>query len=214
MRTLFLFAHPDDESYGPAGTIAKTSLKNETLVVSLCDGSRPGNEQVSYERKKSFKQACDLLGARSEIYNFSDCLLSLPETKSLVENIVNNFKPEIVYTHSIGDLHKDHRIVSQSCMVACRPKLNSTVKKLYFSEMPASSDWSFSQIVSKFEPNTYVDVSNFIDLKKRVLNLYSTEIYEYPDARSVESMEIRSKFRGVQVGVKYAEAFQLIFSRD
>lgn len=214
MRKLFLFAHPDDESYGPAGTIAKTSLESETLVVSLCDGSRPGNEQVSYERKKSFKQACELLGSEYKIYNFPDCSLTDRQTLEVVENIIGYFKPEIVYTHSLSDLHKDHRIVSKSCLIACRPKPESTIKKLYFSEMPASSDWSFSQIQPSFAPNTYVNVTDFMDLKRKVLNLYSTEIYDYPDARSIESMEIRSKFRGVQIGVKHAEAFQLIFSRD
>jgi LmbE family N-acetylglucosaminyl deacetylase len=214
MKIAFIFAHPDDESYGPAGTISKLSLTEEVHVFSLCNGSRPGNEWVSEERKKSFHKACKLMGAKPTIYDYSDSSLNYQNTLRTIENIIKEYCPDIVYTHNIGDIHLDHRLVSESCMVACRPKPNSNVKKLYFCELPASTDWSFSKIDSKFEPNTFVDVTNFMDLKRQCLKLYTTEIYEYPDCRSVESMETRSKFRGTQIGVNFAEAFQLVFSKD
>ena len=61
MNILFIFAHPDDEAYGPAGTIAKLSKHNNVSVVSLCQGNRPGNEKVSENRQKSFKEYWALL---------------------------------------------------------------------------------------------------------------------------------------------------------
>ncbi len=53
----------------------------------------------------------------------------------------------------------------------------------------------------------------YITLKQLALSKYTTETYDYPDARSVESMITLSKYRGYQVGFNYAEAFQLVFSR-
>jgi len=45
MKILFIFAHPDDEAYGPAGTISKLAKDgNDVVVVSLCNGRRPGME--------------------------------------------------------------------------------------------------------------------------------------------------------------------------
>lgn len=213
MSVVFILAHPDDESFGPGGTIAKLAKQHPVHVFSLCNGARPGNEQVSNARVQSFYQACNLLGAKGVIHNVPDLSLTYPAAVSRVENIVSQMKPEVVYTHNMSDVNMDHRIVAEACIVACRPKPSSTVKKLYFTEVPASTDWSFSKIQPVFEPNTYVDISEFIDLKKRALSLYSTETYAYPDARSIESMEIRAKFRGTQVGVHYAEAFQLVFDR-
>lgn len=213
MNIVFILAHPDDESFGPGATIAKLSKDNNVHVFSLCNGARPGNEQVSTARVQSFYQACNLLGANGVIHNVPDLTLTYPTAVSRVEAIVNQMKPDVVYTHNMSDVNMDHRIIAEASIVACRPKPTSTVKELYFVEVPASTDWSFSKIQPAFEPNTYVDVSDFIELKKRALELYSTETYNYPDARSIEAMEIRAKFRGSQVGVNYAEAFQLVFSR-
>jgi len=79
--------------------------------------------------------------------------------------------------------------------------------------VPSSTDWTFSQIQPSFQPNSYVDIGDYITLKQLALSKYTTETYDYPDARSVESMITLSKYRGYQVGFNYAEAFQLVFSR-
>ena len=214
MKIIFILAHPDDESFGPGGTIAKLSKEHDVHVFSLCNGARPGNEQVSNARVQAFYQACNLLGAKGTIHNVPDLSLTYPTTVSRVETIINQMKPEVVYTHNMSDVNMDHRVIAEASIVACRPKPTATVKKLYFTEVPASTDWSFSKVQPVFEPNTYVDISEFIEMKKRALSLYSTETYMYPDARSIEAMEIRAKFRGTQVGVNFAEAFQLVFDKS
>lgn len=213
MKILFILAHPDDESFGPGGTIARLAVDNDVHVFSLCNGARPGMEEVSKTRVRSFYKACELLGAKATIHNVPDLSLTYPGTVAKVENIIIQMKPDVVYTHNMSDVNMDHRIVAEACIVACRPKPSSTVKELYFTEVPASTDWSFSKVQPVFEPNTYVDITNFIELKKQALALYVTETYEYPDARSVEAMEARAKHRGSQVGYNYAEAFQLVFAR-
>jgi len=44
-----------------------------------------------------------------------------------------------------------------------------------------------------------------------VMGYYTTETYDYPDARSIESMESLAMYRGKQVGMHRAEAFKQIF---
>jgi hypothetical protein len=39
---------------------------------------------------------------------------------------------------------------------------------------------------------------------------YKCEIREYPHPRSIESIEIKAKQRGIQVGLEAAEAFEVI----
>jgi LmbE family N-acetylglucosaminyl deacetylase len=211
---LFIFAHPDDEAYGPAGTIAKLSKDNKVTVCSLCDGSRPGHEHVRQSRGLAFLDSCKLLGASSYIWSNPDCTLEYAPTLKLIENLIVMHNPSAVYTHNISDIHKDHRIVAECCMVACRPKPGSEIKSLYFSETASSTDWSFGQIHPHFVPNTYVDITDHINTKIQALCMYHTEVYEYPDARSAESVMVQAKNRGKQIGVKFAEAFHQVFRID
>jgi len=211
---MFIFAHPDDEAYGPAGTIKKLATTNNVKVVSMCRGNRPGHEEVSESRVKAFKDSCKELGAEPIMFEYSDCKLEYDETLKRIEELISKYKPKIVFTHNASDLHKDHRLVSECVMVACRPKPDSSVDKLYFCEIPSSTDWSFGQMGERFKPNTYVDISQGIYYKNKVMGFYSTEIYNYPDARSVEAMEVLAMHRGKQVGCHRAEGFKLVFSRN
>jgi LmbE family N-acetylglucosaminyl deacetylase len=213
MKILFVLSHPDDESFGPAGTIAKLSKDNLVRVISLCKGNRPGAVNVDTIRQDTFIRVCNELGVESCIFNSSDLYLDYHQALLDIENTIKQFNPDVVYTHNISDIHRDHRTTAEAVMAACRPKPTSAVKELYFCEIPASTEWTFGQIDPVFIPNTYVDVTDYIELKKHVIGLYGTEIYEWPDARSVESVEVLAKYRGRQIGARYAEAFRLVFSR-
>jgi LmbE family N-acetylglucosaminyl deacetylase len=212
MKIAFMFAHLDDESFGPAGTISKLCESNEVTIVSLCKGNRPGNEHVKSKRLESFYKACDYFGAKPIVFNNSDCTLTLEKCLSDVEFVINEIQPEIVFTNNISDIHRDHRIVSESVMVACRPKPNSSVKQLYMCEIPASTEWSMGQIEPIFIPNYFVNVDDYMHKKKFVLSLYDTETYSYPDARSEKSMIVLSEQRGKQVGYNHAESFKMIYN--
>lgn len=215
MNILFVVAHPDDEAYGPYGTIINCVKDGHHVTVfSLCNGQRPGSEYVAAGRVDSFIKNCEDAGATWIIGDNSDLTLTRIDTMKEVERVVQQVSPQIIYTHSISDLNWDHRIVAEACIIASRPKPNNVVHELYFFEVPSSSDWTFSQIQPIFSPNVYKDISNVIDLKEAALNRYTTETYDFPDARSVEAMVTLAKYRGYQSGLNRAEAFQLVFSRD
>lgn len=214
MNILFVVAHPDDEAFGPAGTIAKLAKDNIVTVVSLCKGNRPGAEAVADSRIEAFTNSCKILGAESIVYSSSDLHLDYHQALADIETSICKVKPNIVYTQNISDIHIDHSTTARACMAACRPTLNSTVTQLYMFEIPGSTDWSFGKLEPRFVPNIYVDITDYIELKKQAMALYKTETYEFPDARSIEAMETLAKYRGYAVGIPYAEAFQLVFAHD
>lgn len=214
MKNLFIVAHPDDEAYGPYGTILNLIHdKEEVLIFCLCKGTRPGNEHVSDSRIESFKKNCQNSGVDYILGNNLDLMLDPYKVTKEIVDLVNFYKPSTIYTHSMSDLNRDHRIVSEAALVAGRPKLNSSINEFYFFETPSSTDWSFNKIQPSFQPNNYREINEeILNLKIEALSNYDTEVYDYPDARSIEFMISLSKYRGGQVGFKHAEAFQLVFS--
>ena len=208
----FIFAHLDDESFGPSGTIAKLAKDNEIFILSVSNGSRPG-AMVANQRRIAFDNVCSRLGVRGISLDYDDCTLEIDKITSQISRFVADYKPTTIYTHSLTDIHRDHRMVAEACLVASRPKPDSTVNAIYSCEIPAATEWGFGQY-GNFTPNVYEDISEFIETKKYLLGLYTTETYEYPDARSIQHTVDISKVRGSQSGFDYAEAFQLVFSRN
>lgn len=214
MKILFAFAHPDDEAFGPCCTIRKLVAEgHEVIVASMCNGARPGAEHVSAARTKAFKDSCKLLGVKGMIHNNSDLTMSYTEVVNYAVKLIEFIQPDVVYTNNISDINADHRMLAEACMIACRPKPGSTVRELYFCEIPGSTDWSFHQVQPAFEPNVFVDISDGVEVKEHIIGLYNTEVYAYPDARSFEAAMVRAANHGVNTGVKAAEAFKLVFSR-
>jgi LmbE family N-acetylglucosaminyl deacetylase len=215
MKVLFLLAHPDDEAYGPYGTIVKLSREGHDVhVYSMCNGERPGAEGVGKVRCEHFISNCEVAGANWKIWDHNDLTLDIKEMSEFVTKLVDMEKFNAVYTHNISDMNRDHRILAEASLVACRPKPSSIVDELYFFEVPSSTDWTFSQVQPAFEPNTYIEIdADVVALKQTALEKYATETYEFPDARSVEAMLTLLKYRGYQVGYNNAEALKLVFKR-
>jgi LmbE family N-acetylglucosaminyl deacetylase len=81
-------------------------------------------------------------------------------------------------------------------------------------EIPAATEWAFNKLGKPFEPNVFVDITEFKDIKDQCLKGYTSETYAYPDARSIEHIFDLAKVRGAQCGVMYAEAFELVYERS
>ena len=215
MKIVFLLAHPDDEAYGPYGTMVKLVREGHDVhVFCMCNGNRPGAEDVGNARCDRFIFNCEVAGAKWKLWDNADLTLDIKTVSEFVTTLFDIEKPNAVYTHNISDMNRDHRILAEAALVACRPKPTSTVRELYFFEVPSSTDWTFSQVQPVFEPNTYIEIADdVVKLKEGALSAYDTETYEFPDARSVEAMLTLLKYRGYQVGYKNAEALKLVFKR-
>lgn len=210
---LVILAHPDDEAYGPCGTIRKLSSQAQVHAMILCSGKRPGAEHVSDLRRRICEMNLTQLGVSTTTWcNYDDTKLEFTDALHAIENIVKQTQPTIVLTHDCSDLHRDHRIVHEATLVACRPTPLCSVESLYTFEVPGATDWAFGQF-GQFTPNTYIDITQYIDMKCMMLSQYTTETYDYPDSRSVESVQVTAASRGKVMGMAYAEAFRLVYAR-
>ena len=205
-----LVAHPDDEVIGCGGTIARHVKNGDTVqVVFLADGF--GSRDGGNDRSNPASGAAKFLGCNPPIFlnlpdNQLDTLPLLDIVKK-IETIISRFKPDIVYTHNFSDLNIDHQITHRAVMTACRPQPGFSVKELYSFEVLSATHWQSQSMGVAFEPNYFVDISDYIGIKIGALRFYDEEMRDYPHVRSYNSIANLSKFRGNTVGIENAEAF-------
>lgn len=215
---LIIAAHPDDEVLGCGGLIALESEKgNRCYVLFLTDGS--GNRYDSEDKKKllqNVQEANSTLGTFKVIHEAfpNQALDTVPVTTvaQCLERHISEIKPDEIYTHHSGDLNRDHQIVYEATMVACRPLPGQSVKNIYSYYAPSSTEWHFTEGEKPFIPNVFVDIECSIEKKNAAMHCYQTECKNYPHPRSLESLRVYANYWGVTVGIECAEPFKLIRS--
>ena len=105
---------------------------------------------------------------------------------------------------------KDHQIVAEAAMVALRPKYDFAPKKIYAYETLSETGWNIPNIQNEFIPNAYVDISEELNDKIKAMSIYKSQVSDFPNARSTETIEALAKFRGSVMNMRAAEAFMLI----
>ena len=213
---LVIAAHSDDEVLGCGGTIAKhISSGDEVHVMFMTNGVSSRNVKTDEikQRQKAANEAANILGISSiKQFDFPDNKMdsvALLDIVQSVEEMISKLQPVIIYTHHVGDLNIDHQITHKALMTACRPQPGFCVKEIYAFEVLSSTEWQTPDVES-FNPNVFIDITEYIDIKKQVLNVYSEEMRKPPHTRSIENAIHLNALRGSSVGVNYAEAFKLI----
>jgi len=212
---LVIAAHSDDEALGYSGTIAKHIKQGDSVhLLFMTDGvaSRAGGRDGE-KRLTAAQDAAQILEVSSfTSLNFPDNKMdSIPllDIVKEIENTIVQTQPEVIYTHHIGDLNIDHQITHKAVVTACRPQPGFCVEEIYAFEVLSSTEWN-TPGVEAFSPNVFIDITDYIDIKKQVLEVYSEEMHQPPHSRSIDNALRLNALRGNSVGVDYAEAFELI----
>lgn len=209
MNILVIAPHNDDEVLGVGGTISKhASEGHNVFVCEVTSGSE--YKKLQDEAKKAHA----VLGVKESFF------LNLPvvklktidpiEINSAISNIVQQVNPQVVYIPFIGDMHMDHREVTESALVALRPINNSTVQSIYMYETLSETGWNIPNSERSFIPNTWVDISSYLEKKIEAMKCYESQIKVYPNPRSTDGIKALAMYRGSTVSVQYAESFMLV----
>ena len=162
MRILTVAAHPDDETLGAGGTIAKWAARgHEVWVCIVSDGvtSRHGHVEL---QKECAIRACDVLGVSHTVFcGLPDQRLdslALVDVITPIEKCIAELQPDVLLTHFNQDVNQDHRIVFQAVMVAARPMEGASIRRMMCFETPSSTEWAPPFPGSVFAPNVFMDV--------------------------------------------------------
>ena len=218
MNVLVVAAHPDDELLGVGGTVASHTAKGDRVRVAvMCEGvsSRYSPERDSEIRKQA-NEAARILGVTDLVLgDLPDQRLEtlpLTDVTRRVAQLMTDLQPELIYTHFAGDINRDHRVLTEAVLVAARPYAAPSVKKILMFETPSSTEWGSPALTASFQPNVYVDVSEFLERKIAAFSCYSAEVRPSPHPRSPEALADRARYWGSVINRRCAEAFVLVRS--
>ncbi len=216
-RVLAFFAHPDDETLGAGGTIAKLrSLGVDVHVAIAATGitSRESSDsgQALDSLKADCKRAMGTLGvdvAHLELGHFRDNKMDTHALLDLIqwlEAIIAQVKPDLILTHHRYCTNIDHQYCHEAAVVATRPDINRHIS-IWAAEVPSSTGYLRP---AAFEPNVYVDLDErFLEQKIQAMQCYSGESRPDPHPRSPEVLRAYAKVRGAESGCRHAEAFMI-----
>jgi len=213
-------AHPDDEVLGCGATCARLARHGAEVAVLIL-----GEGHTSRQSIRSPDAACTELDRLSEAARDAGRILGtskiiterLPDnrfdTVSLldivkkIEGVKAEVRPTLLFTHHSGDLNIDHVLTQKAALTAFRPLPGELPIEAYAFEILSSTEYAPPSPFCSFSPDTFVDVSETLDLKLKALALYETERRKSPHPRSEEGIACLAAMRGQQVGLSGAEAF-------
>lgn len=218
---LVIVAHPDDEILGVGATIAKHVQNGDN-----CTGLILGEGMTSRYDKRDLADVSKIEELHKDIFQAAKVigyekvyLENLPDNRfdsvdlldiiKIVEKYIEEIKPDVIYTHHIGDLNVDHRRTYEAVLTASRPIGENYVKEIYAFETVSSTEWNF-QLESSFRPNLFIDITDTLSIKLQAIKHYETEMRDFPHPRSLENLEAVAKKWGSVISRQYAEAFQVI----
>lgn len=199
---LVLAPHTDDGEFGCGGAIARYTAQGSRVIYAAFSAA----EQSVLPHlprdilRTEVRQATAALGIKPE-----DCLVfdfevrRFPELRQpILDRLIElnrTYKPDIVFLPSVNDTHQDHQTIAQEGFRAFK----QTTMLGY--EVP----WNNLD----FRTTCFVDIGEeFLDIKIKALGMYQSQRHRsYANAEFIRSLALT---RGVQIGKRYAEVFEVV----
>jgi LmbE family N-acetylglucosaminyl deacetylase len=235
-RVLVLTPHPDDETMGCAGTIARVKAAGGEvycLVATMggidqyCHNVYPSDQQEpsarmrfvsGAERLGEFRAVMELLkvDAWDTIYG-DDVHMALDtiarhDAVARIERVgplsLEALRPTMVLMPA-PSFNQDHEALFRACLAATRPTAPGRRHTVSAVLMYDNGTAHWARASEPFHPNLYVDISDYTELKLKALDLYTSQWHGAP-AGGDQSISSLMYLYGAHVGVRAAEAFQAL----
>src|ERR671915_1813179 len=196
-------AHPDDIEIGMGGTVAK--LARNGYNVHLVIATLPNFTKIDQkdQRRQEAMMSAKIMGVNSP--DFLD--LSPDEITfgrkfvGLLDGIISKYQPEAVFTQWVGDSHQDHHILTKAVIAASRDVSNLF---MYETTIPGGLT------ENAFRPQLYIDITETLEVKSNALDCFHSQKNNRCGNLWIDAVVGRCSYRGYQMNVKYAEAFEVV----
>lgn len=197
MKVLVFGAHPDDLEIGMGGTIAKHVAAGDEVIMVV--GTVPSQAE---RRKEEARVGAKILGGDLRFLEIeSDEFEYNRRLVGQIDALLKEIDPELIYTHWDQDSHQDHNNLSRGVMSATRKNRCSVL--MYEQTIPGGI------VPGGFKAQSFVDVSAYIDQKIESIRAHESQ-HELNGDLWLQGVRGRASYRGFQINVAYAEAFEVI----
>ena len=219
VKTVLAFgAHPDDVEIHCGGTLALYAKSGVRVVIGvLTDGSKGHRsadpEQLVKTRAAEQIESAAVIGAEVQMLGYEDAMALHQDlsARQKVIDLLRKYQPDVVITHPENDYHPDHyaaaRLMMDASYIASAPLVKTEYAPLKATPVIYSMDpvGGLGPV-----PGEFVDITSTYEIKQQLLEKHKSQFEWLDESRGhspVEMMRIQAEFRGLQSGVKFAEAF-------
>ena len=193
-RVLVVGAHPDDIELGAAGAMLRFTHEGASVYGLVITKGENGTKAPAEKRQTEAQMVAAGLGLENLwVLDFPDTQLRQHITgiREAIEKKIEELGIQIVITHSLHETHGDHAAIFEAAKEASR-----TCSLLCYESISAPKE---------FVPNYFVDITSYLPDKLRAIGMHKTQRDKfYMDPELIRG---RAAHRGLQAGVRYAEAF-------
>ncbi len=206
-RTLFVGAHLDDIELAAGGTAARLSALGAAvswLVLSdsayeSYDGTRSRERLTALSEGQAAAKELGVDNLRVHDFPAKD-IDNDSATVELIEQAIDELDPTMVFTHWPFDTHRSHANTALATIAAARRR-NSIL--MYEPITPSGR----SHIA--FKPQAYIAIDETIDQKVAAVCCHESEHRKFGEGW-IDGVLARARFRGMEMGRQYAEAFEIV----
>lgn len=216
-KVIVISAHPDDETIGAGGTLLKHKCNGDSIhwliATNVFEEYGFSKERV-VSRNEEIDRVAEMFGFDS-VTKLDYPTMSLTSSSLLtmvpkISEVFSVIQPEIIYCLNRSDAHSDHRVLFDATMACTKSFRYPFIKQVLLYECISETEFAPALPEKVFLPNYYVDISNFMDRKLEIMQVFESELGSHPFPRSLQNLKALATFRGATAGVEYAEAFQMI----
>jgi len=231
-RAMAIQAHPDDQEFTVAGTLAKWARAGGELVtVCITSGDAGSNDktgahitkpQLAQIREQEQRDACRVLGVQHvEFLHYADGTLQPTlELRRDLTRLIRKYKPDVVicgdptvrfYGNSYMN-HPDHRAAADATLDAVFPSAGT---KFIFPEllMEGLEPHEISKVFihGSEKPETFVDISGVLEIKIAALKEHRSQLHDWDPS---EMMREWARDEGKERGMEAVESFRVMILKE
>jgi LmbE family N-acetylglucosaminyl deacetylase len=196
---LAIGAHPDDVEIGIGGLLLRHVAQGHSVTILTLTGGEAGG--VTAERAAESQQAAALLSARLVQADLEDASISEGgATIATIQRVVDEIRPSTLYTHSVHDVHQDHRNVHNASLVAARG-----VPKVFCYQAPSTS--------VGFHPTRFVAIDEYLARKLEIIETYTSQV-NVRDYLDPELLRATARYWARFSDARYVEPLEVVRDSD
>jgi N-acetylglucosamine malate deacetylase 1 len=160
-KILVIAPHPDDGVIGAGGSLIKAKENGADIHVLYVTNGLP--DKADAIRKETLS-VCEQLGMTPHFLNCQARAIPLNDfdVNKKILNLLDEFKPEVIFISFLLDDHDDHRRVNHLFLEVLKDK-----------PLPKCEIWAY-QVYSSVIPNVAVNITSQRKRKKEMINIWES----------------------------------------